>query len=63
MEDKYKAQKKYAKDNIKNISCSFKKEFVDEFNEACKTLGVKKAALIRELMEQTIEKAQKKKGA
>ena len=29
MEDKYKAQKKYAKSNVKKLSCSFNKEFVE----------------------------------
>lgn len=57
MEDKYSPQKKYAKKNIKNLGCSFNKDFVDEFNAACAKLNVKKAQLIKELMQKTIDQA------
>lgn len=60
MEDKYKAQKKYAKSNIKKLSCSFNKDFVDEFKEACQTLGVTQSQIVREAMQNTIERAKKK---
>ena len=59
MEDKYKAQKKYAKSNIKKLSCSFNKDFVDEFKEACQTLGVTQSQIVREAMQNTIERAKK----
>lgn len=60
MEDKYKAQKKYAKSNIKKLSCSFNKDFVDEFKEACQTLGVTQSQIVREAMQNTIERAKKR---
>ncbi len=59
MEDKYKAQKKYAKSNIKKLSCSFNKDFVDEFKKACQTLGVTQSQIVREAMQNTIERAKK----
>lgn len=59
MEDKYKAQKKYAKSNIKKLSCSFNKDFVDEFKEAYQTLGVTQSQIVREAMQNTIERAKK----
>ena len=60
MEDKYKAQKKYAKTNIKKLSCSFNKDFVDQFKDACETLGVTQAQIIRQAMQDTIDQVQKK---
>lgn len=60
MEDKYKAQKKYAKSNIKKLSCSFNKDFVEQFVEACHALGITQAQVVREAMQNTIDQAQKK---
>lgn len=57
--DKYKAQKAYAKKNIKKLSCSFQKEFVDEFVQACKTLEIKQTDVIKKAMLETIEQAKK----
>lgn len=59
MEDKYKAQKKYAKSNIKKLSCSYQAEFVDSFREACNKLGIKQAEVIRKAMQQVIDEAKK----
>lgn len=59
MEDKYQAQKKYAKKNIKKLSCSFNKEFVDQFRDACKSLDITQSDVIRQVMQKTIDKAQK----
>lgn len=59
MEDKYQAQKKYAKKNIKKLSCSFNKEFVDQFRDACKSLDITQSDVIRQVMQETIDKAQK----
>ena len=55
MGDKYKAQKKYAKANIKKLSCSYPSEFVD----ACNKLGIKQSEVIRKTMEAVIEKSKK----
>ena len=57
MDDKYKAQKKYAKSHIKKLSCSHPAEFVDAFRDACNTLGVKQSEVIREAMNKIIEQA------
>lgn len=59
MDDKYKAQKKYAKANIKKLSCSYPSEFVEEFRDTCKKLDIKQSDVIREAMEAVIEKAKK----
>lgn len=60
MDDKYTAQKKYAKQNVKKVSCSFNKEFVESFVEACHKLGITQASVIRKAMEETIAKAETK---
>ncbi len=57
MQDKYLSQKKYAKNNIKKLSCSFQKVFVDEFKQACKSLGLTQSEVIRKAMQETIDKA------
>ncbi len=59
MNDKYKAQKKYAKANIKKLSCSYPSEFVEEFRDACNKLGIKQSEVIRKTMEAVIENAKK----
>ncbi|WP_282195151.1 hypothetical protein [Thomasclavelia cocleata] len=60
MKDKYAAQKKYAKKNIKKLSCSFQGEFVDEFASSCKKLGIKQSDVIRETMQKIIDQAKQK---
>ncbi len=62
MDDKYKAQKKYAKSHIKKLSCSYPAEFVNAFRDACNTLGVKQSEVIRETMNKIIEQANKSQG-
>lgn len=59
-QDKYVAQKKYAKNNIKKLSCSFQTTFVDDFKNACNKLGVTQAEVIRKTMQEVIDKANKK---
>ncbi len=49
----------WKKENMSLVGASYKTEFVKEFKEACKKLGVSQSSLIRELMNQTIEKANK----
>lgn len=61
MEDKYKAQKNYAKNNIKKVSCSFQKDFVEQFVQSCNELGITQSSVVRKAMQDTIEKAQKNK--
>ena len=62
MDDKYKAEKKYAKSHIKKLGCSYPAEFVDAFRDACNTLGVKQSEVIREAMNKIIEQANKSQG-
>ena len=59
MQDKYSSQKKYAKNNIKKLGCSYQAKFVDDFKEACATLGISQSEVIRKAMQETIEKAKK----
>ncbi len=47
----------WKKENMALVGASYKKEFVQEFREACKKLDLRQSDLIRELMEQTIAKA------
>ena len=56
MQDKYSPQKKYAKNNIKKLSCSYQAKFVEEFKTAC-ALGITQSEVIRKAMIETIEKA------
>lgn len=50
----------WKKDNMKAVKAEYKTEFVDEFKEACKTLGIKQSEVIRQAMIETIEKAKAK---
>ncbi len=58
-ENEYKRE--WKKENMKMVRASFKKDFVDQFKEACKQLNITQADAIREAMEQTIEKAKNSK--
>ena len=60
-ENEYKRE--WKKENMKMVRASFKKDFVDQFKEACKQLNITQADAIREAMEQTIEKAKNSKFA
>lgn len=52
---KYMAE--WQKQNMKQVSVSYKTDFVLAFKEACKKLGVSQSEVIRKAMEETIEKA------
>lgn len=54
-ENEYKRE--WRKENMKPVRASFKKDFVDQFKEACKILGISQADAIREAMNNTIQKA------
>lgn len=53
-----KAASEWAMKNWKAIAFRFPPEEVEEFKEACKTLGVSQSSVIREAMRQTVQKAQ-----
>lgn len=61
MKDKYKAQKKYDKSNMKKITVSYKNDFVDEYKIARDNLGYSNSQLIRKLMQNVIDEYNKKK--
>lgn len=54
-ENEYKRE--WRKENMKLVRAGFKKDFVDQFKEACKILGISQADAIREAMNNTIQKA------
>lgn len=58
--DQTKYTNEWKKQNMSMITASYKTEFVQEFREACKILGVSQSSLIRSMMEETIEKAKHK---
>lgn len=45
----------WSKKNLKSISQRFKKEFVDEFRDACDRQGIKQSQVIKEAMINTIK--------
>lgn len=54
-ENEYKRE--WRKENMKAVRASFKNDFVDQFKDACKILGISQADAIREAMYNTIQKA------
>lgn len=50
----------WAKQNMATVIGKYKKEFVAEFKEACKTLGIKQSEVIRNAMIETINRAKEK---
>ncbi|WP_458457524.1 hypothetical protein [Pseudobutyrivibrio sp.] len=52
---------KWKKDNMKTVIGTYKKEFVEEFKEACATLGITQSEVIRNAMQDVIKKAQSSK--
>ena len=55
--DQAKYMREWQKENMKQVKASYKTEFVDEFKEACKKLGIKQSDVFRNAMQDTIEKA------
>lgn len=52
-----KYMREWQKENMKQVKASYKTEFVDEFKEACKKLGIKQSDVFRNAMQDMIEKA------
>ena len=52
---------KWKKENMTIVSARYKNDFVSEFKNACKILGISQSDVIRQAMIRTIERAQKKK--
>lgn len=47
----------WSKKNMLFVRAQYKREFVLEFREACKQLGISQSQVFREAMEATIKKA------
>ena len=58
---KYMAE--WQKQNMKRLSVGYKTEFVNEFKDACKKLGVSQSEVIRKAMEETIRRSKDESGA
>ncbi|MFQ7468836.1 hypothetical protein [Amedibacterium intestinale] len=54
-ENEYKRE--WKKENMKVVKATFKNDFVIQFKNACKSLNITQADVIRKAMEDTIEKA------
>lgn len=54
-------QERYQKKNMLGMTTKYKKEFIQEYKEALQSLNLKHSDLVRELMIETIEKANKQK--
>lgn len=50
----------WSKKNMSSVSARYKKEFVEEFKQACKKLNVKQSDVIREMMQNIINQANEK---
>lgn len=58
----YARQYEWKKENMKMVGAIFKKDFVDEYKQACKKLGIKQSEPIRVIMQHTINEAKGKKA-
>ncbi len=47
----------WTKENMTAVTGRYKKEFVQEFKEACAFLGVKQSQVIKQAMQEVIDKA------
>lgn len=52
-----KYQNEWIKTNMRSVSAKYKKEFVEEFKEACTTLNLKQSDVFRDAMQQVINNA------
>jgi metal-responsive CopG/Arc/MetJ family transcriptional regulator len=55
--DQSKYQNDWNKKNMKRVSADYKSDFVDEFKASCKVLDLSQSEVIRDAMQQTIERA------
>lgn len=54
-----KYMQEWAKENMSTVMGKYSKDFVNEFKQACKVLGISQSQVIREAMIKTIEEAKK----
>jgi len=57
--DQKEYQQQWDKENMEAIYVKYKSEFVKEFKAACKKIGKSQSEVIKEVMKETIEKAEK----
>lgn len=50
-------QEQWKKENMTVVNARYKKDFVQEFKDACKVLGITQSDVIRAAMSETIKKA------
>lgn len=53
--------KEWRKKNMKQVKSEYKADFVNEFKDACKILGLTQSDVFREAMTKVIEKAKVEK--
>ena len=58
--DQNKYMYDWSKENMKPVGARYKADFVNEFKEACAKLGLTQSQVIREAMQQVIDKAKEK---
>lgn len=63
MEKKIRPQDRYDKKSMATINTKYRKEFVEEFKEACNYLNKSQSEIIREAMIKTIDEAKLSKKA
>ena len=51
--------KEWTKNNMKQVKATYKTEFVDEFKDACASLGIKQSDVFREAMQKIIDQSKK----
>ena len=49
--------KNWTKENMKQVKVSYKAEFVEQFRESCKKLGVSQSDVFRKAMQEIIQRA------
>lgn len=54
--DQQKYMQEWSKKNMTFVTARYKNEFVQEFKEACKALGLTQSEVIRKAMQETIDK-------
>lgn len=50
-------QKKFIKENKAKLGCSFDKEFLAQFKQACKSLNIDQTPVIMKAMQEVIDQA------
>lgn len=57
--DQSEYTRQWDKEHMSHITGKYKKDFVDQFKQACKELGITQSEVFRKAMQETIDEAQK----